>query len=154
MTTWLNRRGPPPVARVTVIVAEACRPSQLAVTSAPPAETPVTRPFASTRATFWSADDQDTARPRSETPLVSLQTAVSRTVAPTATLAVLGLTTTLATGSVEAGAVGPDPLEPQPASARSPAAHTTPRPTTRKPRRIVHVIASALPRGHWGSAAR
>src|SRR5438477_12977031 len=65
----------------------------------PPALTAVTRPFASTVATAGVAEIQLTVRPVSTFPAASLVTAESCCVAPTAMLAEVGVTVTIATGT-------------------------------------------------------
>src|SRR5204862_3025759 len=118
MTMWPKRRVP--LGReVTVIAAVADFPSQDAAMVAPPADIPVTTPFASTLATAWLPDAQVTDRPWSWDPLESMGAAASWSVAPTPTLAAVGLTSMRATVPVETGAVRLDPPpEEQPASGR------------------------------------
>jgi hypothetical protein len=83
---------------VTVTVAVPLCPSLVAVIVAVPAATPVTSPLPLTVATADALVAQVTTRPVSAFPTESRGVAVSCTVAPTPTLAVAGLTVTVATG--------------------------------------------------------
>src|SRR5947209_14107317 len=89
---------------VTVIAAVPLFPSLVAVSVAVPTACAVTSPLALTVATAWLSLAQVTTRPESGVPFASLGVAVSWTVAPMSTLAVAGLTLTVATG---AGVVPP-----------------------------------------------
>jgi hypothetical protein len=82
---------------VTVTVAVPLFPSLVAVMVAVPAATPVTSPLPLTVAAALLLVAQVTTRPVSAFPAESRGVAVSCTVAPTATLAVPGLTATVAT---------------------------------------------------------
>src|SRR5437763_1060011 len=85
---------------VTVIVEGPLLPSLVAVIVAVPAALPVTSPLAVTVATAVLLLPQLTVRPDNGLPLASFGVAVSCTVWPTCTDAVLGLTVTDATGTV------------------------------------------------------
>src|SRR5436309_4597056 len=85
---------------LTVIVAVPLCPSLVAVIVAAPAVTPVTTPLPLTVATAVLLLPQLTGRPDNGLPLASFGVAVSCTVWPTCTDAVLGLTVTDATGTV------------------------------------------------------
>src|SRR5438093_182348 len=85
---------------LTVIVAVPLCPSLVAVIVAAPAVTPVTSPLPLTVATAVLLLPQLTGRPDNGLPLASFEVAVSCTVWPTGTDAVLGLTVTDATGTV------------------------------------------------------
>src|SRR5439155_1201366 len=85
---------------VTVIVEGPLLPSLVAVIVAVPAALPVTSPLAVTVATAVLLLPQLTVRPDNGLPLASFGVAVSCTVWPTGTDAVLGLTVTDATGTV------------------------------------------------------
>src|SRR6184192_478089 len=85
---------------LTVIVAVPLCPSLVAVIVAAPAVTPVTTPLPLTVATAVLLLPQLTGRPDNGLPLASFGVAVSCTVWPTGTDAVLGLTVTDATGTV------------------------------------------------------
>src|SRR5947199_1191341 len=85
---------------VTVIVEGPLFPSLVAVIVAVPAALPVTSPLAVTVATAVLLLPQLTVRPDNGLPLASFGVAVSCTVWPTCTDAVLGLTVTDATGTV------------------------------------------------------
>src|SRR5438094_323382 len=85
---------------VTVTVAVPLCPSLVAVIVAAPAVTPVTTPLPLTVATAVLLLPQLTGRPDNGLPLASFGVAVSCTVWPTGTDAVLGLTVTDATGTV------------------------------------------------------
>src|SRR5947207_448722 len=89
---------------VTVIAAVPLLPSLVAVIVAVPTACAVTSPLALTVATAWLLLAQVTTRPDSGVPFASFGVAVSWTVAPMSTLAVAGLTLTVATG---AGVVPP-----------------------------------------------
>src|SRR5256714_1535336 len=84
---------------VTVIAAVPLFPSLIAVIVAEPAAFPVTRPLPLTFAIVVSLDAHVTVRPESGLPLSSLGVALSCTVRPTGTLAVAGLTVTVATAA-------------------------------------------------------
>src|SRR5437867_4172722 len=84
---------------VTVTAAVPLLPSLVAVIVAGPAATPLTRPLPLTVATAVLLLAHVTTRPLSGLPLASLGVAVSCTLAPTGTLAVAGLTATVATGT-------------------------------------------------------
>jgi hypothetical protein len=87
-------------ASVTVIEDVPIFVSLVAViVTGPPAAIPVTKPVASTVATALLLEDHVTVRPVSTVPFASLATAVSCCVPPTATLAVPGVTVTVATGA-------------------------------------------------------
>jgi len=75
-------------------------PSLVAVIVAVPAATPVTRPLVLTVATAVLLLAQVIVRPDRELPFASFGVAVSCTVWPTGTLAVVGLTATEATGTL------------------------------------------------------
>jgi len=85
----------------TVIAAVPLFPSLVAVIVAVPAATPVTRPLADTVAIARFELDHATARPASTFPAASFVVALSWVVPPTTALAVAGLTTTDATGTVD-----------------------------------------------------
>src|SRR2546422_1073760 len=76
-------------------------PSLVAVIAAAPTATPVTSPLADTVAMPGLDLVQVTARPASAFPAASLGVALSCVVPPTTTVAVAGLTTTEATGTVD-----------------------------------------------------
>lgn len=88
----------------TVIVAVPFCPSLLAVIVAVPAATAVTTPLLDTVATDWLLDDQSTTRPVRTLPCESFVVAESVVVVPTSIVAVVGETSTVATGT-GAGAV-------------------------------------------------
>src|SRR5437773_4019315 len=92
--------GFPAGGAVTVRAAVPFLPSLVAVIVAVPAATPVTSPLPLTVATAAALLAHVTVRPVSGAPLASFGVAVSCTVAPAATLAVAGLTVTVATGTV------------------------------------------------------
>src|SRR6266581_3376693 len=85
----------------TVTAAVPLFPSLVAVIVAAPAATPVTSPVADTVAIARFALAQLITRPVSTFPAASLVTALSCVVPPTKTLAVAGLTTTEATGTLD-----------------------------------------------------
>src|SRR6266581_3152028 len=85
----------------TVTLAVPLFPSLVAVIVAAPAATPVTSPVADTVAIAGFALAQLITRPVSTFPAASLVTALSCVVPPTKTLAVAGLTTTEATGTLD-----------------------------------------------------
>src|SRR3954470_21227102 len=89
---------------VTVRVLVADLPSLVAVIVAGPAATPVTRPVAFTVATAVLELDQVTMRPVSGLPAASFVAAASCWVAPLTTVAVAGVTVTVATGTGDVGA--------------------------------------------------
>src|SRR5439155_9203271 len=89
-----------PGAVVPVTAAVPLCPSFVAVIVAAPPVTPVTSPPALTVATAVLLLPQLTVRPDNGLPLASFEVAVSCTVWPTGTDAVLGLTVTDATGTV------------------------------------------------------
>src|SRR3989475_9135522 len=99
-----------PDGAVTVTLAEPLLPSLVAVITAGPALTPLTSPFPSTVAATALSVVQSTVRPLNTLPFASRRVAVSCTVCPTATLAVGGLTVTVATGGAHTPAVPPAPL--------------------------------------------
>ena len=84
----------------TASVVVAVFPSAAAVMVALPAATPVTTPFASTRAMLSADDVQVTARPLSVLPAASLGAATSVIVRPTNTVPLAGVSATLPTGAV------------------------------------------------------
>src|SRR2546423_876907 len=84
---------------VTVIADVPLFPSLIAVIVAEPAAFPVTRPLPFTFAIVVSLDAHVTVRPESGLPLSSLGVALSCTVRPTGTLAMAGLTVTVATAA-------------------------------------------------------
>src|SRR3989442_1232291 len=88
-------------AFATVTVAEPLFPSLVAVIVAVPGATPVTSPLADTVAMPGLELVQVTARPASAFPAASLGVALSGVVPPTTTVAVAGLTTTEATGTLD-----------------------------------------------------
>src|SRR5207302_8677237 len=88
----------------TAIAAAPLSPPPVAVIVAVPTACAVTSPLALTVATAWLLLAQVTTRPDSGVPFASFGVAVSWTVAPMSTLAVAGLTLTVATG---AGVVPP-----------------------------------------------
>src|SRR5437763_4779529 len=98
----------------TVIVALPLWPSLVAVIVAEPVVTPVTSPTALTVAIAPALLLQLTLRPLSTLPLASFSTALSCSVCPDVTLAVVGLTVTTATGAVEAAVVAGTRLESAP----------------------------------------
>src|SRR3954469_20465392 len=83
---------------VTVRPAVPCAPSLVAVIVAFPAATPLTSPLADTVAAAVLLDAHVTERPDRSAPLLSFGVAVSCCVAPTAMLAVAGVTVTDLTG--------------------------------------------------------
>ncbi len=85
---------------VTVTAAAPLCPSLVAVIVAGPAATPAASPLLLTVATAVLELAQLTTRPLKALPFASLGIAVSCTVCPSATLAVVGLTATDATGTV------------------------------------------------------
>ena len=120
-----------------VIVLVALCPSLVAVIAAEPAATPLTKPLALTVATPTLLLAHVTVRPLKALPPASLGVAVSWTVCPASTLAVVGLTVTDATGTVvtDTAAVPLCPslvavivAEPTPAAVTSPAALTVTTP--------------------------
>src|SRR6266566_2871708 len=84
---------------VTVTAAVALLPSLVAVTFAEPAATAVTSPLASTVATPAASVDHVMTRPVRTLPSASWSVAVICCVAPTPTVAAVGLTLTDATGA-------------------------------------------------------
>src|SRR3989442_7059506 len=84
---------------VTVIAAVPLFPSLVAVIVANPAAPPVTSPVALTEARAASLVAQVTDRPESRLPAESRSVAVSCSICPISTLAVAGLTVTVATGA-------------------------------------------------------
>jgi hypothetical protein len=84
---------------VTVIDDVPNFPSLVAVMTVDPTATAVTKPVDETLARVRSLDDQVTTRPVRGLPLMSFVVAVSCCVPPTITLAVGGVTTTVATGT-------------------------------------------------------
>src|SRR5437764_12442102 len=84
---------------VTVTADVPVLPSDVAVMVAEPAATPVTSPLPFTVATAVLLLDQVTTRPDNGLPFASFGVAVSCTVRPIVTLAVGGVTVTLATGT-------------------------------------------------------
>src|SRR6266496_1419401 len=90
---------------VTVTVALPLWPSLVAVIVAGPATSPVTVPLPLTPAIVGLFELHVTTRPVRVFPLASLSVAVNCWTAPTATLALAGLTVTDATGAVEAAVV-------------------------------------------------
>src|SRR6266516_6798538 len=84
---------------VTVTAAVALLPSLVAVTFAEPAATAVTSPLASTVATPAASVDHVMTRPVRTLPSASWSVAVICCVAPTPTVAAVGLTLTEATGA-------------------------------------------------------
>src|SRR5437762_1067643 len=84
-------------------------PSLVAVIVAEPTETPVTTPLELTVATATSLVAQLTARPLSAFPAESVGVVLSGTELPTATLAVAGLTLTVATGTATTVSTGTAP---------------------------------------------
>jgi len=92
-------------------------PSLVAVIVAVPTTSPVTSPVPVTLATLSALLAHVTVRPVKVLPLASLRIAVNCWVAPTTTLAVAGLTVTVATGAGAPAAVVPlATLESAPAS--------------------------------------
>src|SRR5207247_10889951 len=85
---------------VTVRAAVPLCPSLVAVIVAEPAAQPVTRPRAETVATAALLVPHVTARPLRAVPFASFGVAVNWVVAPTVTLAAVGLTVTEATGTL------------------------------------------------------
>jgi hypothetical protein len=85
---------------VTVIEDVPLFPSLVAVITAVPAATAVTMPVDETLASVGSLDDQVTTRPVRTFPLMSLVVAVNWCVKPTVSVADVGLTVTVATGTV------------------------------------------------------
>src|SRR2546430_438613 len=85
---------------VTVIDAVPLLPSLVAVIVAEPGATPKTSPELFTVATDVLLLDQLTARPERAAPFASLGVAVSWTVCPAWTVAVGGVTSTVATGTL------------------------------------------------------
>src|SRR5437867_2629943 len=83
----------------TVMADVPLCPSLVAVIVADPAPTPVTRPLPLTLATAVLLLVQLTVRPDSGVPFASFGVATSCTVPPTETLAVAGVTSTVATGT-------------------------------------------------------
>src|SRR2546425_8919674 len=97
--TTLVRHVPGGGGAETVSAAVPLCPSLVAVIVADPTATPLTRPLPLTVATAVLLLAHVTVRPVSGAPLASLGVAVSCTLAPTGTLAVAGLTATVATGT-------------------------------------------------------
>src|SRR5437867_1675036 len=97
--------------RFTVTAALPLCPSLVAVMVTAPGATPFTSPVADTVATAEALDTQVTDRPESTLPAESFSVVVSCTVAPTSTMAVAGLITTDATGTL-ATLIAADPLFP------------------------------------------
>jgi hypothetical protein len=87
-----------PCDAVTVTVEVPVLPSLVAVMVTVPTATPVTTPLEDTVAFVGSLDVQVTTRPVRTFPPASFVVAVRGVVAPTATLAVVGATVTVATG--------------------------------------------------------
>src|SRR2546423_879600 len=85
---------------VTVTDAVPLFPSLVAVIVAEPGVTPTTSPAPLTVATDVLLLDQETVRPESAAPFASLGVAVSWTVCPAWTVAVGGVTSTVATGTL------------------------------------------------------
>ena len=81
------------------MVAVATFPPLVAVTFAVPAATPLTTPALLTVATDAALDDQVTLAPLMAAPAASFAIAVSWVVPASATLAVAGVSETLATGA-------------------------------------------------------
>src|SRR2546430_87159 len=98
-TTLFRAQLPGGGAAVTVMAAVPLMLSLVAVTVAAPASTPVPTPLELTVATATSLVAQLTTRPLSAFPAESLGVALSGTELATATLAVAGLTLTVATGT-------------------------------------------------------
>src|SRR6185437_7396270 len=84
---------------LTVMADVPFFPSLAPVIVALPAATPRTSPFASTEAIVGALDDHVTARLRSTFPAESFVVAVSRVVSPTCTVALVGVTVTVSTGT-------------------------------------------------------
>jgi hypothetical protein len=84
---------------VTITDAVPEVPSLVAVITALPTPTPVTRPEMLTAATEGSLDSQLTVRPVNSPPAASLVVAVRRRVWPSSSVSLDGLTSTLATGT-------------------------------------------------------
>ncbi len=82
-------------------VAVPLWPSQVAVSVAVPAATPVTRPFAEIVATAGALLAQVPTRPANGLPAESRGVALSCTVAPMRMVAAAGLTVTAATGTTD-----------------------------------------------------
>ncbi len=97
--SW-NRTTPPPPPDVTVTAALPLLPSLVAVMVTGPAATPVTNPLPLTVANAVLPLAQVTTRPESGLPPASFGVAVNCWRAPTTTLALAGLTVTVATGAV------------------------------------------------------
>ena len=120
----------------TVITADAVLVSEVAVMVAVPAPMPVTTPFALTDATLPLDVDQLTMRSESVLPPASFTTAASVVDAPTAMVAVPGVTATDATaaGVITLGPVGSVPLQLTPVRTTLPArrSHTEPRTMDRR----------------------
>ena len=87
--------GTPP----TVIAAVPLFPSPLAVIVAEPTPIPVTNPLGETVATLGALEAQLTVRPLSSLPAASFKLVANWVVAPTSTVAVVGVTLTVATGA-------------------------------------------------------
>src|SRR6476469_1256406 len=85
---------------VTVIEDVPLFPSLVAVITAVPADTAVTKPVDVTLASVGSLDDHVTTRPVRTLPLMSLVVAVNWCVKPAVNVADEGLTATVATGTV------------------------------------------------------
>jgi len=85
--------------RLTVTAALPVLPSLVAVIVTAPAATPVTVPAPDTAATPGALETQVIARPERTFPAASVVVAASRTLAPTNTVAVVGLIATAATGT-------------------------------------------------------
>ncbi len=113
----LWKTTPPGGAAVTVTAAVPFWPSLVAVIVAVPTTPPVTRPLPLTVATPSALLAQVTVRPVSTLPAASLRVAVNCCSAPTTTLALAGVTVTVATGAVLAVVVPLAKLESPPNTA-------------------------------------
>src|SRR5207249_10037215 len=102
--TWPN--CPPADAAVTVRADVPLTVSDVAVTVAVPAVTPLTSPLPVTVAAAVLLDAHVTVRPVSGLPFASLRVAVSCTVWPSGRVADAGVTATAATGTCTGGRAG------------------------------------------------
>ncbi len=117
MSQSLWNTTPPGGVAVTVTAAVPLCPSLVAVIVAVPTTSPVTSPVPVTLATLSALLAHVTVRPVKVLPLASLRIAVNCWVAPTTTLAVAGLTVTVATGALLALVVPLATLESPPNTA-------------------------------------
>src|SRR5882762_8293967 len=101
----LSKTTPPALGGVTVTVALPLRPSLVAVIVAGPTTSPLTSPIALTPAIVGLLELHVTTRPDSRLPPASRRVVVNCWTDPTATLALAGLSVTVATGAVKLAVV-------------------------------------------------